>query len=281
MHKKRSDKELSSAMIHGKRKQYFGVDFSGASRAGRHIWVASAVLQDRTLIIHDCRRGDELPGSGRARNICLEALLTWIEQQGDAVIGFDFPFSLPVALMPDDSWEQFVLQFPERYGTAEAFRRACLEAAGGAELKRVTEWVNKTPFSPYNLRLYRQTYYGISHILSPLVREKKVSVLPMQRALPGRPQLIEVCPASTLKVEKMYLPYKGRGEEKQAARLAILQYFEQEKNLRIERLDLRERVLDDRGGDALDSILAAFAASRAQATVPGNEEDVLEGQVYM
>lgn len=77
-------------------------------------------------------------------------------------------------------WEDFVRSFAERCSDPQHFKEACRAADGGRELKRVTDKESHTPFSPYNLWLYRQTYFGIRDLLRPLVHDGLVSVLRMQ-----------------------------------------------------------------------------------------------------
>ncbi len=96
------------------------------------------------------------------------------------MFGFDFPFGLPAALVSESSWETFVLRFPDRYPDVTGFRQARREAAGGREWKRRTDLESKTPFSPYNLRLFRQTYYGIRDLLHPMIAAGLASVVTVQ-----------------------------------------------------------------------------------------------------
>jgi hypothetical protein len=265
-------------------RQVYGIDFSGAKDAGKKIWIASGIIDDDALRIEDCRRAEALPGSGRSRDRCLAALKDFIGREKTAVFGLDFPFGLPRALIKQDRWESFVLSFPDDYPSPEAFRRACHATAGGRELKRATDRESQTPFSPYNLRLYRQTYFGIRDVLYPLVRDQLACVLPMQTMLPDKPWILEICPASTLKQEALYQPYKGRSEEHRQAREHILRGVEK-KALSIP-AELRAEIVGNREGDALDSVIAAFATFRAlhdpAGLVPeGNDAYKLEGYVYI
>jgi hypothetical protein len=262
----------------------YGIDFSGAKDAGKKIWIARGVMDGGALRIKDCRQAEALLDAGRSRDQCLAALQDFIGREKKAIFGLDFPFSLPRVLIQQGSWESFVLSFPDDYPSPEAFRDACLAAAGGRELKRVTDQKSCTPFSPYNLRLYRQTYYGIQCVLHPLVRNQLACVLPMQSALPGKPWILEVCPASTLKQEALYQPYKGRHEAHRKAREHILGEIEERASSTP--AQLREEIVANREGDALDSLIAAFAAFRAlhnpAGLVPeGNDAYKLEGYVYV
>jgi hypothetical protein len=263
-------------------RHVYGVDFSGAKDAGKHIWVASGVIEGDALRIETCRRADALPGSSKQREPCLSALRTFIVGKDDAAFGCDFPFGLPGPLVDQGSWESFVLAFPGRYESADAFRQACREAADGSELKRATDEESETPFSPYNLWLYRQTYYGIRDVLYPLVRDGAACVLPMQTPQPEKPWLLEVCPASTLKREWLYYSYKGREEQKREARERILEGLEEKGMLVIPDQEIRGKILENQGGDALDSVIAAIATVRAlRSPEPRGEIYALEGYVYV
>lgn len=246
-------------------RRVLGVDFSGAADAGRRLWVAVGSRTQAGLRIEACWRGDQLPGSSVSRRFCLDALCQFIATQTAAVVGLDFPFGLPLSLSAEQDWEAFVAGFAKRYRSPERFRTWCLARTDGRELKRLTDRLSRTPFSPYNLRLYRQTFYGISQVLAPLVCGQRVCVLPMQPARAGRPWVIEICPASTLRAECWTQPYKGRGLRHRNGRGRIVQGLEA-RGVQFAHEDLRQRVLTDPGGDALDSVLAAWAAARAQPT---------------
>lgn len=275
-------------MLHSQEhiRRVYGVDFSGAADAGKKIWVTSGVIEGDALQIERCHRAEDLPGWGKDRDQCLAALRHFIGKEQAGIFGLDFPFGLPRALIKEESWEDFILSFPDRYSSPEKFREACRAAAGSSEFKRVTDRESHTPFSPYNIRLYRQTYFGIRDVLAPLVRGHLVCVLPMQSVLLGKPWVVEICPASTLKQENLYFPYKGGRREHQVARTRILEEIEARGPLFFPAPALRLVVVDDRNGDALDSVVAAFATFRALLglTRPAsvdNDAYVLEGYVYL
>ena len=118
-------------------------------------------------------------------------------------------------------------------------------------------------FSPYNLRLYRQTFFGISLILNPLVIGDHARILPMQERVTGKPVALEICPASTLKAFGLYGPYKGRSKVHRMARQSILNRLPNSRPFAIKNEYVREKAIGDAGGDALDSIIAATAAFHA------------------
>ena len=244
-------------------KHIFGVDFSGAVKAGKKIWISKGRIAGDQLLVEDCFQGKELPGSGMNRENCLKALVSFIVAQDSSIFGLDFPFGIPARVVEGRTWEEFVESFPDEYTSPDEFRRISLSKAGGKELKRKTDREKRTPFSPYNLRLYRQTYFGIREVLHPLIRDRLAYVVPMYKPEVSKPVIVEVCPASLLKEEDLYLPYKGGNNNKEGQRKHILEQFEKRAYL----TNLPERihlsVLKDTEGDALDSILACFAAFRA------------------
>ncbi|HSD84286.1 MAG TPA: DUF429 domain-containing protein [Anaerolineae bacterium] len=278
-------------------QRFVGIDFSGGVNAGRKIWIASGRAENKVLLIETCLPGEALPGSSCDRAVCLAALRAFICSIGAGLIGLDFPLGLPVELMAGQTWLQFMRTFADRFSTAQQFREACWRATRGRatrgrathgrathgrEVKRRTDIEARTPFSPYNLRLYRQTYYGLRDVVAPLVRAQAVRVRPMQSSRAGRPSLIEICPASTLKWLNRYQPYKGRSLQQRAARLMILRAL-QEEGVQLAG-QLKPIVLADPEGDALDSVLAAWAAFRSRDRIEHVPHDPLyrrEGYVFV
>ena len=176
----------------------YGIDFSGARDAGNKIWITKGVSDSEKLIIEDCFRARDLPTSGKEIKASLTAIVNLIKSNQNAVFGFDFPFGLPISLVREDSWEEFILGFPKKYKNPEELRKTCRKAFNDKKLKRETDRESHTPFSPYNLRLFRQTYFGISSILRSLVIGDHARILPMQKRAVGKPVILEICPASTL-----------------------------------------------------------------------------------
>jgi hypothetical protein len=275
-------------------RQVYGVDFSGAAKAGKKIWIARGVIEGSLLRIEACYRAADLPDLplsadqvqvGQDRDRCLAALRDFVRREADSAFGFDFPFGLPRDLVTKDSWEEFVLSFPDCYASPEQFRETCRQAAAASELKRATDQESRTPFSPYNLRLYRQTYFGIRDVLAPLVRDQQACVLPMQTTLPGRAWVMEICPASTLKRESLNRSYKGKGQGRYVTRDYILAEIERRASLSIPK-PLRSAILEDHEGDALDSVVAASAVFRVLRDPGGlaigsNASYALEGYVFV
>ena len=270
----------------------YGIDFSGAKDAGNKIWIAKSVPWDGGLLIKECFRARDLPNSGKQLESCLPSLVNLIKPNRNAAFGFDFPFGLPASLVEQNTWEGFVLKFPSLYGSREDFQEKCTSKAvqitGGCqkELKRKTDEAAKTPFSPYNLKIYKQTYYGIKKIIYPIVHNELACIQPMQESMDGKPLVLEICPASTLKRLHAYLPYKGRDETRRENRRKILNVIEGSCPAEIEQDEITHKIIEDNGGDALDSVIAAMATFNAIQ----NEDDLIpddngfwkiEGYVYV
>ncbi|SDF48169.1 hypothetical protein SAMN04488589_0651 [Methanolobus vulcani] len=246
----------------GKERRIFGVDFSGAKDAGRKIWISEGVVSDNILHIHQCYPIFEVvPDNSKQRDVCLSALRDLILSNNNSVFGMDFPFSLPHKLMSGKDWCSFVSGFPDEYESADDFRKKMQQMGGKTELKRLTDVEVKAPFSIYNLWVYKQTYFGIHDVLRPLVTEDKACAVPMQEPECEKPWLMEICPASTLKSEDLYIGYKGRTEKEEIKRKHILDKLI-EKGMIVSD-DIKEKIIRNKDGDALDSFVAAYATYRS------------------
>jgi len=172
---------------------------------------------------------------------------------------------MPLPLGGGMPWIAYLEHFARRFADADSFRASCQSVAGG-ELRRATDREARVPFCAYNIRLYRQTYHGIAGLLAPLAIAGRAAVLPMQSAVPGRPLLLEICPASFLRRLGLYGrfgPYKGAAPSCHAARERLLDAVIEAGLLAPPAAGLRRTLLDNRGGDALDSAFAAIACHRA------------------
>ncbi len=267
------------------RTRVYGVDFSGARAAGHKIWITRASICENVLHIEACAPATLLLNVAAERTACLKALRTLISHERKAIFGLDFPFGVPSQLVKETSWEEYLRAFPERYVTPQQFRVACYLAAGERELKRLTDYENSAPWASYNLRLYRQTFYGIAAVLAPLVTEGIACALPMQRARANCAWLVEICPAATLKRYELYTPYKGGEARHRRARIMILEAIEHLAPLQLVEVGLRNLIVEEKGGDALDSVVAAWATWVALQKLLEAEEIthplyVLEGYIY-
>jgi len=264
----------------------FGIDFSGAQDAGNKIWITKGVSDGEELVIEDCLRARDLLNSGKDIKLCLAAIVNLVKTNPNAVFGFDFPFGLPISLVLAKSWQEFILGFPKKYKNPEELRKSCRKACNDKELKRETDRESHTPFSPYNLRLFRQTYFGIFSILLPLVLGDHARILPMQKRAEGKPVILEICPASTLRASGLNDHYKGKSKAHRMARQSILDHLPGSRHFRIRNEQVREKAIENAGGDALDSIIATTAAFHALNSnfVPLKENRnfyAIEGYVFV
>lgn len=243
-----------------------GVDFSGARDAGKYIWIAAVAKSAGRLEVFQCDPVRELVGTPDL-GPGLDYLVGRLEADRNLIVGFDFPFSLPKALVPRGDWFGMVGGFSEAFASAEAFRTKCWEAAGHREVRRVTDDEAHTPWSPYNERLYRQTYYGIRDVLAPLVARHAVSVLPLMEPDSACAWAVEVCPASTKRRLGLSGPPLAILDGLRAAGLVCSPL-------------VRNRVLGNARGDALDSVVAAYAVATASPLSLSTVEPYnFEGQV--
>ena len=236
--------------------------------------MAEGVPVDGRLEVRDLRRACDLPGGGADRNPALAALRSHLADQENALIGLDFPFSLPAELVDAPDWAGFVRGFTGRYSDPEAFRNACRRRTGGKELKRRTDRRTATPFCAYNLRLYRQTYWGIAQVLSPLCEDPGVAIVPVLERPGASATLAETCPASSLKRLDCYWPYKGRDPALAAARRSILDRLNRE-GLRCADA-IGTAAVEDIGGDALDAVIAAMTMWRVATDARLSARDAVD-----
>jgi hypothetical protein len=266
----------------------YGIDFSGALNAGRKIWISLAGIKGGILEIRDCFRGLSLPNSGRRLQDCLSALVTFIASHKNSIFGLDFPFGIPCAIAENfgcETWTGFIFAFPEKFLSPQEFQRNCKKIFGKGEAKRITDKESATPFSPYNLRLFKQTYFGISGVLHPLLKNASACVIPMQAIIDDKPLILEICPRSTLVKEKIaHKKYKGKTKEHWENRRYILNRLT-EKHLIVPD-HLMRLILEDTEGDALDSVIAAYSVAKSLLNPifpfpPGwKREYAIEGYVY-
>ena len=270
-----------------KPRRIFGIDFSGAQDAGKKIWITMGLSVGYELVVENCLRARDLPNSGRRLEACLPALVELVKSNQNAVFGFDFPFGLSRPLIKKKTWAKWILSFPLRFKTPDDFKKKCFTDAGGQELRRKTDNEAHTPFSPYNLRLYKQTYYGISGILAPLVKDESACIIPFHTPADDKPVILEICPASTLKTHGLYETYKFQSkEDRPETRSKILEKIERLYPLKFSDPNTRQSIIADRHGDAMDSLLAAMAAFKADkngyALIPDNNGYwKIEGYVYV
>jgi hypothetical protein len=244
----------------------YGVDFSGAEDAGKHIWITEGIVEGNRLRVEKCYPARQLPGADAKRQTSMTALRNLIANADSVAFGMDFPFGLPSDLVVSASWTDFVRTFAARFPTAEAFHLMSHAASAGSEKRRRTDDEARTPMSAYNLRLYRQTYFGIRDVLGPLIGNGRTCVLPMcGPPKPGHVWLLEICPTSTRKLLGLH------GATPKIVLSTPTYDFVLENS--------------EKRGDPIDSLLAAEATFRAIRNPslhdrPSSPYDV-EGKVYV
>ncbi len=257
-----------------------GIDLSAAADAGRALWIAEGRLTRQGTTLDRLRPARDLPGGALDREATFAALRGFLASLGPALVGIDAPNSLPRALVATP-WSDWLAGFAASHPTPEVFRAACRQRTGGRELRRASDVTARTPFAPWNLRLYRQTWHAVAALYAPLVAAGAVTVAPFQPPDPGRPRLAEICPASTLKHLGLYRPYKGRGATLATARQEILAAMVAATPLKLPAA-LAACAMANPGGDALDAIIALAAAARCQRAGLFEPHDAgHEGAVYV
>ncbi len=263
-----------------------GVDFSAGVEAGRKIWITTCTLDDQNrLCIQSVTRADALENSGLDRETAHKALVAHLAVQNRALVGLDFPLSIPSPFLPATGWLPWLTDFRSSDASADAFRQRLVALSPTKEQKRACEAIAKTPFASYNLRMYQQTYHGLADIIAPLVVTGQCLALPFQEDDAAKTILIETCPASYLKSVGKYLSYKGQSTDQLTARHKIYEHLIDAGLLAEPDEDLhRSTLVSDEPGDALDSLLCAVCALRAlkdgDLAEPANDLHKTEGRVY-
>lgn len=288
-------------------RRVFGVDFSAAMDAGDHIWLCRAHPGRAGIRIESVDPISELPGGAAGRAEALAALVTKVVESPRSAWGFDFCFALPApildAVAPGATGYAAQLDVVASFGDADGCRDRCAAIGSAGELRRPTDDDAETPFSPYNLRIYKQTFHGMVDVLRPLRSRPEVAVLPFDR-LPGNESgerlafnraagsrvphvyLMEVRPVSVLgTLDGVPRRYKSSGEEGEQQRLQIYRRLVELGLIRPVARALRTRIVEPADGDAIDAVLAAVGAWRGyrdhdHEEIRRNPRFAREGFVY-
>lgn len=275
-------------------KHIFGVDFSGAAKAGENIWIAIAAPSRTRLRLTGLHRLEDLAGAAD-RVTSLAHLVKLIEQSSNAVWGIDFPFGLPVELAAMGATWRDQLTFVQTYrGDAKAFGRWCVDEAKkiGPKLhiRRCSDTETKTPFDCYHYRIIYQTFHGMRDVLSPLAASRNIAVLPFHyaRFRNVTTVVVEACPSSTLK--RLSLPHQNYKQpaggpllaKRKKTRRAILAALDRLIEVSAEH---RRTIMRNPGGDALDAVIAAVGSWQAftsadHAAIAKHARYRREGRVY-
>lgn len=210
-------------------------------------------------------------------------MVDWIDSLQNATVGIDFPFGVPQVVAEvvfnATSWADFV-DHPKwsRLGP-DYFRNQCTNYANN-EL-RDTDAIHRAD-CPHSIRIYKQTFYGIKEILQPLLR-RNVSIAPMANGSRNI-TVLETYPAATLAEEKNLFAarYKSRTST-QDRRKHNVRALSRLNDLDISGISTSQ-VVNNRAGDAMDSIVAAlatFRASRNSSPFKVSPHTPIEGHIYV
>ncbi len=250
---------------------FLGLDWSGSAKPGKKIWAAQLSFEGtkkgKLIKLYQPFSEKHTPPQ------IAEEFADWLQTQSFEVAGFDFCFSLPrghpVKGIPKNP--RRLGKWIRRFQTPEEFKSAL-----GRERKRATDRHLGTPFAPTNLRIFRQTYWGLralADICNP--------ILPWDK--PGPRAIVEVFPNHTAAFLTGTIPYKGTRFMHEEARRDLLREIQYKARIQITKGD-EERMIADSQGDAIDAVLAAIAAAHAKATrFAGVPETIVksgEGWIY-
>jgi hypothetical protein len=290
-------------------RRIFGVDFSAAGDAGDHIWVCRAHPGSEGVRVESVEPLSSLPGGAVPREEAFRALVQKIIESPRSAWGLGFSFALPLpviaALAPAVKDHGGQIEIITSFGDPESMRARCMEATPGEERRRTTDSEASMPFSPYDPSVYRQTFYGISEVLRPLRARPEVAILPFDRlpdaSVGGGDRLpfnrraqgtaphiyvMEVRPAAVLaRLEHSTSDYKGQETEQREGRRAIVARLTDDGVVRPMARSMRERIVADTAGDAVDALLAAVGAWRGirdndHAALAADPSYGVEGFVY-
>lgn len=258
----------------------FGIDFSGAQDAGRHIWIAEGTVSSGELNILECNRALDIFGKSE-KDLVFKELVGWIDSLGTATVGIDFPFGVPeviaTAMFQANSWPGFVNSQLWSGLNPDRFRQQCKNLSNSEV--RDTDAMHQAD-CPHDLRTYKQTFHGIRDILKPLL-SRNVSIAPMVNN--GNPTVLETYPAATLARQDGLFAARYNNDQSPRNRLARnVQALSKLQDLDISAIP-NHRITNNQGGDALDSIIAALATFRAVSNsgpFSVNPQTPIEGHIY-
>lgn len=275
----KSDKTTKwGCILQGGVDRILGVDFSGARDAGRKLWLTVCVEREGKLHVKSSvPAGSQFGAADRG-----EALAGLREAIVRAdVVGIDFPFGLPARVHGFDRWGDACEWVVESVEGPEDLRRQCVERTREGEpayCRRATDEHHGAP-SPYHWVVAAKTYYGITNVLWPLLERGAITARPMQDG-DGTP-VCEVSPTGTL--ADVGLPTDRYTDDLPAARDRRETIVEGLQLTPLSLHGIEDHLIDDVGGDAIDSALAALAAWRASREgfeTEGPYDDA-EGHIYV
>lgn len=250
-----------------------GVDFSGAAMSGQTAWAAETEVigaSDRLVLTRLSSLG-KLAGDD-SRPAVNDHLVRMIADSSETLWGMDFPFGLPIELGLG-AWNQQLKYVANFSGNAKELGRHLVQTAQtlghSMHVRRVTDRETQTPFDCYHYRIIYQTFHGMRDVLLPVAKNGATCVLPFHypRFETAKRWIVEACPSSTLK--RLKLPHrlykqsagKPPTESQRSIRRTILKALTHPITGFIEiKPGFQKLMLQDPGGDALDSVLAAVGS---------------------
>ncbi|WP_424014783.1 DUF429 domain-containing protein [Halorubrum xinjiangense] len=258
-----------------------GIDFSGAKNAGKHIWISTGTESSGVLQISNCEKASDFFAVKNDKRKIFTELVDWIDSLNNTTIGIDFPFGVPeiIAEVVFDakSWLKFVDSSHWSGLTPDRFRQQCVNFSK-SEL-RDTDAMHRAD-CPHSIRIYKQTFHGIRDILKPLI-QRGVSIAPMVNR--GNTTVLETYPAATLARENGLFAtrYKSRASTRDRRKHNV-HALSNLSDLDISSVP-RNKIIDNKGGDAMDSLVASLATFRASTnSSPFNvsPQNLIEGHIY-
>lgn len=253
-------------------ERFYGVDFSGAKRAGDFIWIAELTPLRKGFVLTDLRSLTACCGTPE-RAEALAYLVELVLASEQALWGFDFPFGLPIELFahgaPWDDQFAFLAEWgDDAYGCGLECVRRATKLLQRKHIMRASDTEARTPFDCYHYRIIYQTFYGMRDVVNPLRRTAGTAVLPFQYRKLARAKrvVVECCPSSVLK--RVKVPHQNYKQptggpltrKRRFTRHAILEWLAGEVRI----ADRYRRVMmRNPGGDAIDAVIAAVGAARA------------------
>ena len=252
----------------------FGVDLSAsASAAHRKTWITRATVTDGAVALDQPVPARALPSEPQSRDAVFDALRRTIaEAEPPAVVGLDAPFSLPEPIVAEPDWRAFLETVPDTFADADDFQTTChrlTERATGGDRKEILRRCDERfdGLCPYNRFVFRITYHALQDLLVPLVRSDAAAAWPFQPgAATANRVLLETYPAAVLasRLAVRSTTYKDAHDDP-AFRRAVLDQILASDAVAVDphptATAVRSAIIDDAGGDALDSLLAAWAAA--------------------
>ncbi len=239
-----------------------GVDFTSAPRRGKCITVATGTLDGNCFRLQSLSKFDNF-----------DAFADWLALPGPWLGGFDFPFSLPRALVEQLGWPTEWPALIRHYASlTRAEIRATFQAVCDARpvgSKFIHRSGDQPAGSSSPMKWVNPPVAYMLHAGAPLLLQAKVTI-PLMHA--GDPQRIalEAYPGLVARgITRASYKNDARAmqtPERRAARLAIIKGLESGDYPQQVKLDTgrhRKALLDDGSGDLLDAVLCALLAAWA------------------